>query len=191
MIKVLRLGHRRGRDDRISTHVGLTARQWGADEIIFSGEKDDNILESQKDIIDRWGGNTKIRYTDQWKSEIKDFEGLKVHLTMYGLSIDEEMEGLIEEFSDVDCSCRESAHSSNPEECCEKDLLVVVGAEKVPRWVYTHVDYNISVGNQPHSEIAALAVFLDRIQEGEVKKNFEGAEIEVRPSEDQKLTEEK
>jgi len=169
MIEVLRLGHRRGRDDRISTHVGLTARQWGADEIIFSGEKDDNILDSQRDIIERWGGKTEIKYTDEWKSEIKDFEGLKVHLTMYGLRIDEEIEGLKKEFSD-------------------QDLLVIVGAEKVPRWVYNHVDYNISVGNQPHSEIAALAVFLDRIQEGEVKKNFVDAEIEVRPSEDQKLT---
>ena len=169
MIKVLRLGHRRGRDDRISTHVGLTARQWGADEIVFSGEKDDNILESQRDITERWGGKTDIRYTDDWKSEIKDFEGLKVHLTMYGLKIGEKMEELYERFE-------------------SEDLLVIVGAEKVPRWVYTHVDYNISVGNQPHSEIAALAVFLDRIQDHTIKEYFEDAEIEVRPSEDQKLT---
>lgn len=171
MIKVLRLGHRRGRDDRISTHVGLTARQWGADEIIFSGEKDDNILESQRDITDRWGGNTEIRYTEDWKSEIKDFEGLKVHLTMYGEKIDDKIEGLKEEFD-------------------KEDLLVIVGAEKVPRWIYTHVDYNISVGNQPHSEIAALAVFLDRIQDQEIKEDFDDAQIEVRPSEDRKLTEE-
>ena len=170
MIKVLRLGHRRGRDDRISTHVGLTARQWGADEIVFAGEKDDNMLESQKDIIARWGGNTELKYVDDWKSEIKEFEGLKVHLTMYGLKINEEIENLEEEFE-------------------EEDLLVIVGAEKVDRWVYTHVDYNISVGNQPHSEIAALAVFLDRIQENGVKEEFEDAEIKVNPSEDRKLTE--
>ena len=170
MIKVLRLGHRRGRDDRISTHVGLTARQWGADEIVFAGEKDDNMLESQKDIIARWGGNTELKYVDDWKSEIKEFEGLKVHLTMYGLKINEEIENLQEGFE-------------------EEDLLVIVGAEKVDRWVYTHVDYNISVGNQPHSEIAALAVFLDRIQENGVKEEFEDAEIKVNPSEDRKLTE--
>lgn len=169
MIKVLRLGHRRGRDDRISTHVGLTARQWGADEIVFSGEKDENILESQRDITERWGGKTDIRYTDDWKSEIKDFEGLKVHLTMYGLKIGEKIGELKEKFE-------------------SEDLLVIVGAEKVPRWVYTHVDYNISVGNQPHSEIAALAVFLDRIQDHTFKEDFEDAEIEVRPSEDRKLT---
>lgn len=171
MIKVLRLGHRLGRDDRISTHVGLTARQWGADEIVFSGEKDDGIIESQRDIIDRWGGDVDIRYTEEWRKEIREFEGLKVHLTMYGEKIGDRMEDLRREFG-------------------EEDLLVVVGAEKVPRWVYENVDYNISVGNQPHSEIAALAVFMDRIQEEEIKEGFEGAEIEVEPSEDRKLTKE-
>lgn len=170
MIKILRLGHRRGRDDRISTHVGLTARQWGADKIVFSGESDDKMIESQKDIIDRWGGDTEVEYREDWKEVIKEFEGLSVHLTMYGLKIDEEIEGLREEFKD-------------------RNLLVVVGAEKVPRWIYTHVDYNISVGNQPHSEIAALAVFLDRIQDSGIKEEFEGSEIHVEPSEDRKLTE--
>jgi len=172
MIKVLRLGHRLGRDDRISTHVGLTARQWGADEIVFSGEKDEGMLESQKDIIERWGGKTSIGYTEEWKKEIRDFEGLKVHLTMYGEKLNDSIHELRQEFFD-------------------KDLLIVVGAEKVPRWVYKNVDINLSVGNQPHSEIAALAVFMDRIQEGKIKEEFEDADIYVEPSEDRKLTKEK
>lgn len=171
MIKVLRLGHRLGRDDRISTHVGLTARQWGADEIVFSGEKDEGILDSQRDIIDRWGGDIQIRYTEEWKKEIRGFEGLKVHLTMYGEDINVKEDEIKQRFG-------------------EEDILVVVGAEKVPRWVYKNVDYNVSVGNQPHSEIAALAVFLDRIQEEGIKKDFDGAEIKVEPSEDRKITEE-
>jgi tRNA (cytidine56-2'-O)-methyltransferase len=170
MIKVLRLGHRAGRDDRISTHVGLTARQWGADEIVFSGEKDENMLESQRDIIDRWGGDIELRYTKEWKKEIREFEGLKVHLTMYGEKIDEKLDEIKQEFSSLE------------------DILVIVGAEKVDRWVYENIDYNISVGNQPHSEIAALAVFLDRLQEGDIKEDFDGAEIEVEPSKDRKLT---
>lgn len=171
MIKVLRLGHRRGRDDRISTHVGLTARQWGADKVVYSGESDGNMIESQRDIIERWGGETEVEFREDWKKVIRDFEGLKVHLTMYGLKINDRLEALEEEW--------------------DEDILVVVGAEKVPRWVYTHVDYNISVGNQPHSEIAALAVFLDRIQDEGLKEDFEGAEIEVEPSEDRKITSEK
>ncbi len=170
MIKVLRLGHRRGRDDRISTHVGLTARQWGADKVVYSGESDDNMIESQRDIIERWGGDMEVEFREDWKSVIKNFEGLKVHLTMYGLKIDEKLETLEDEW--------------------DENLLVIVGAEKVPRWVYTHVDYNISVGNQPHSEIAALAVFLDRIRDEGLEEEFSGAEIEVEPSEDRKVTRE-
>lgn len=172
MIKVLRLGHRAGRDDRISTHVGLTARQWGAEEVVFSGEKDTNMIESQQDIIDRWGGDIDVSYTESWKNVIKEFDGLKVHLTMYGLRIDDEIGDIKERFED-------------------EDLLVIVGAEKVPRWVYENVDYNLSVGNQPHSEIAALAVFLDRIQDRDIKTGFEDADIEVEPSKDRKITEEK
>lgn len=171
MIKVLRLGHRAGRDDRISTHVGLTARQWCADEITYAGQHDSNMMQSVEDIVERWGGNFSVRYTEEWKKEIKDFSGLKVHLTMYGEKINNKISEIREEFSD-------------------KDLLIVVGAEKVPRQVYNNVDYNISVGNQPHSEIAALAVFMDRIQDGKLKEKFEDAEIEVEPSEDRKLTKE-
>ncbi len=48
----------------------------------------------------------------------------------------------------------------------KKKIFVIVGAEKVPRIVYDLADYNVSVGTQPHSEISALAVFLDRIQKG-------------------------
>lgn len=170
MIKVLRLGHRAGRDDRISTHVGLTARQWGASKIVYSGQHDQNMMDSLDDIIGRWGGEFKVEYTEEWKKEIKDFEGLKVHLTMYGEKIDEKLNEIETDFE-------------------EKDLLVIVGAEKVPRWVYNRVDYNVSVGNQPHSEIAALAVFLDRVQNEGIKEEFEDSKISVVPSEDRKLTE--
>ena len=49
----------------------------------------------------------------------------------------------------------------------EEEILVVVGAEKVPRDIYEKADYNVSIGTQPHSEISALAILLDRIQQGE------------------------
>ncbi len=168
MINVLRLGHRRGRDDRISTHVGLTARQWGASGIIYSGERDDSMMDSLRDIIDRWGGEFEVEYTESWKSAITGFDGLKVHLTMYGEKLDDKQEELGQKLAG-------------------EDVLVIVGAEKVPRWVYENADYNISVGNQPHSEIAALAVFLDRFFD--IEEDFEDGDIEVVPSEDQKLTE--
>jgi tRNA (cytidine56-2'-O)-methyltransferase len=37
------------------------------------------------------------------------------------------------------------------------------------------VDYNIAVGNQPHSEVAALAILLDRIFDGkQFSRDFRG-----------------
>jgi tRNA (cytidine56-2'-O)-methyltransferase len=54
-------------------------------------------------------------------------------------------------------------------------MLIVVGAEKVPPEVYQEADFNVAVGNQPHSEVAALAIFLDRLSEGEgLHQDFEG-----------------
>jgi tRNA (cytidine56-2'-O)-methyltransferase len=168
MITVLRLGHRRGRDDRISSHVGLTARQFGADKVIYSGEKDDNMLESLEDVRDRWGGDLDITYREDYRRVIKDFEGTSVHLTMYGLPFREEMD-----------AAREA-----------EDILVVVGSQKVPREVYELVDHNLAVGNQPHSEVTATGIFLYELQDREIPSSFPGAAIEVEPSADQKLTRE-
>ena len=65
----------------------------------------------------------------------------------------------------------------------EDKILVIVGAEKVPRDVFEKSDYNVSVGTQPHSEISALAVLLDRIQKGEqFDKKFYDPEREIIPT---------
>ncbi|GBL41278.1 tRNA (cytidine(56)-2'-O)-methyltransferase [Nitrosarchaeum sp.] len=65
----------------------------------------------------------------------------------------------------------------------EENLLIVVGAEKVPREIYELADYNVGIGNQPHSEISALAILLDRIQKGEqFKNNFPGAKRKIIPT---------
>jgi len=59
---------------------------------------------------------------------------------------------------------------------------VVVGAEKVPFEVYQRADFNVGVTNQPHSEIAGLAVFLDRLFEGrELDREWDGADKRVVP----------
>lgn len=65
----------------------------------------------------------------------------------------------------------------------EKKVLVIIGAQKVPREVYTLADYNVAIGNQPHSEIGALSVFLDRIFKGkELKKSFRGGKLRIIPN---------
>ncbi len=164
-VYVLRLGHRPGRDKRISTHVALTARAFGAKGIYFN-VYDESVFKSVEDVVERWGGNFFIKSIN-WRNLLKDFNGLKVHLTMYGIPLTEKIDEI-------------KRHDN---------ILVVVGAEKVPREVYDLCDMNVSIGNQPHSEVAALAVFLDRIMDGFVfKVKFEDAKIRIVPCERGKKT---
>ncbi|RLI08527.1 tRNA (cytidine(56)-2'-O)-methyltransferase, partial [Candidatus Bathyarchaeota archaeon] len=65
----------------------------------------------------------------------------------------------------------------------DRPLRVGVGSEKGPRVVYEVADLNVAIGHQPHSEVAALAVFLDRLFGGsELRREFGGARIRVVPS---------
>ena len=163
MIAVLRIGHRISRDKRITTHVALVARAFGADKILVDTE-DKKIEESIVSICSRFGGDFSIETGVDSKKIVKNWKGNIVHLTMYG----EELEKSVKKIDK------------------NKDLLVVVGAEKVPPWIYEMADYNISIGNQPHSEVAALAIFLDRFtSDGWLNKRFEG-KIKILPSDKRK-----
>jgi len=64
----------------------------------------------------------------------------------------------------------------------KQDILIIIGAEKVPPYVYQKADFNISIGNQPHSEVAALAVFLDRYTNGLWQNKKFNGKIEIQPS---------
>ena len=66
----------------------------------------------------------------------------------------------------------------------DKDLTIVVGGAKVPPEIYDICQYNIAVGNQPHSEVAALALFLEEIMNEEIM--FENAKLKIIPSENGK-----
>ena len=60
----------------------------------------------------------------------------------------------------------------------------MVGAEKVPREIFEMADYNVAIGNQPHSEISALSVLLDRIQQGkQFDSGFKNSERVIIPQE--------
>jgi tRNA (cytidine56-2'-O)-methyltransferase len=159
---VLRLGHRPGRDNRMTTHVGLTARALGADRVVIAGDASDSRA-TIEDITARFGGPFEVELSDEWRPLIREWPGAVVHLTMYG-----------ERVQDVEGEIRER-HRSEP-------LLVVVGSQKVPFDVYEASDYNVGVTNQPHSEVAGLAVFLDRLFEGrELDREWEGADRKVVP----------
>jgi tRNA (cytidine56-2'-O)-methyltransferase len=54
----------------------------------------------------------------------------------------------------------------------------------VPPEVYQRADLNVSVGNQPHSEVAAIAILLDRVFQGKMlQRDYQGAQIKVLPCE--------
>ncbi|QLG51039.1 tRNA (cytidine(56)-2'-O)-methyltransferase [Natrinema halophilum] len=171
-VAVLRLGHRPGRDDRMTTHVGLTARALGADRVLFPDNAGQS-LETVADITDRFGGPFAAELTDSPLGDIRDWEGRVVHLTMYG-----------ERVQDVEADIR-AAHESAGDA-----LLLVVGSEKVSFDVYEEADWNVGVTNQPHSEVAGLAVFLDRLFEGrELEQEWVDADRRVTPMETGKRVE--
>ncbi|PSQ12261.1 tRNA (cytidine(56)-2'-O)-methyltransferase [Halobacteriales archaeon QS_5_70_15] len=163
-VSVLRLGHRPGRDSRMTTHVGLTARALGADRVLIAGDASDS-RETIEDITARFGGPFEVELTDEWRPVIRDWTGTVVHLTMYG-----------ERVQDVEAGIRERHREGGD------PILVVVGAGKVPFDVYEASDFNVGVTNQPHSEVAGLAVFLDRLFEGaELDREWENADRRVVP----------
>ncbi|WP_251329930.1 tRNA (cytidine(56)-2'-O)-methyltransferase [Haloplanus pelagicus] len=170
-VVVLRLGHRPGRDDRMTTHVALTARALGADRAVLVGDAS-QAAETVADITDRFGGPFDVTVTDAYRPILRDWEGPVVHLTMYG-----------EPVETVTDAVRER-HRTDP-------LLVVVGAGKVDFEVYDRANWNVGVTNQPHSEVAALAVFLDRLFEGrELDRKWEDADRRVVPQATGKRVEE-
>ncbi|MCL1810930.1 MAG: tRNA (cytidine(56)-2'-O)-methyltransferase [Methanomassiliicoccaceae archaeon] len=152
----------------MTTHVALSSRALGASGIFVDTK--DSVLETNiGSVADRFGGDFKIETGVQWKRILRDFDGEVVHLTMYGQRIDEAM----------------------PKISKEKDLLIVVGAEKVPPEVYQAADHNISVGNQPHSEIAALAIFLYSFTDGKNLYSDRDGQMTVIPNERGKTVVEK
>lgn len=173
-VVVLRLGHRPERDQRVTTHVGLTARALGASGMLLaSGDR--GVINSLNEVTGRWGGDFSAKLVDSWKQEVRKWQeagGRVVHLTMYGQNLPDVMDEVKETGS----------------------LMVVVGAEKVPPDIYQMADWNVAVGSQPHSEIASLAVFLDRLNTAAgtdvLTQEFEGGTLKITPAVRGKIVEE-
>ena len=174
-IVVLRWGHRPTRDSRLTSHVALTARALGASGFVLSDLDDQKIKETVEKLAQNWGGFFTFEMGTSWKSAVKRWKakgGIVVHLTAYGENL---------QTSGVLSRIKSSA----------KDVLVIVGSQKVPSEFFSDEisDFNVAVGNQPHSECAALAVFLDRFFEGkELGKVFENAKTTIVPQERGKKT---
>jgi len=103
--------------------------------------RDDALAERVAAVSDRWGGPFEVVPVDDWKSVVRSFPGAVVHLTMYGLPLERTL----------------------PRLARHRAILLVVGGAKVPSELYRQATYNVAVGHQPHSEVAAVAVMLERL----------------------------
>jgi len=163
-IEVVRLGHRPERDKRMTTHVCLTARAWGADRV-YVDMADPELEERIARVAEQFGGEFEVRTGVSPRGLVKSSRAKVVHLTMYGENVASWDEARWEDLRSAPC------------------VLVVVGSTKVPREFYEMADVNAAVGNQPHSEVAALAVFLDRLTGGEGLLRDMGGRMTVVPME--------
>lgn len=174
-VAVLRLGHRVGRDPRITTHLGLVARAFGADTFYLAGDEDSKLFDSLSAVGERFGAplslahvKSPMRLLRRWvESDCGDGSpGVAVHLTMYG----------------------ESFQDAIPKMNHDRPLLIVVGGAKVPGEIFKFCQHNVAIGNQPHSEVAALALFLyEWDSKGMKPENFKGGRLEVVPSVEGKI----
>jgi tRNA (cytidine56-2'-O)-methyltransferase len=144
----------------------LTARALGADGIIVTGNRDRRLVETINRVTKQFGGSFTIEMGKSWRESVLQFRrsgGKVIHLTAYGMPLPRVI-GAMRGWSG--------------------DLLVVVGAEKVPGELYHIADWNVAVTNQPISEVSALGVFLDWLSEHrDLERPFSNAVIRIVPTE--------
>jgi tRNA (cytidine56-2'-O)-methyltransferase len=148
--------------------LGLVSRALGANEFLVSGDKNNKMFETINQVTKTFGGvfltkhlESPMTWIRNYKSEEKGgINGTIIHLTMYG----------------------EDYRKIVPLIPKNKPLAIIVGGAKVPASIYRMAHYNVSVGNQPHSEVAALALLLDKLQEGKsIDQDFSNPKLEIIP----------
>jgi len=167
MIEILRLSHRIARDKRISTHLGLTARTFGIQAIYYAGQKDNQLEQSLEKMNANFGSFSRFIYVKNPLALVKEKKQqgyFIIHLTMYGLSLGNELSNIKK----------------------QKKILFVVGSEHVPSKYYHEADLNLAVTNQPHSELSAIAIILYELTKGK-SIEYKNAKLKIQPSERGKI----
>lgn len=157
-VSVLRLGHRAGRDPRLTTHVALVARALGAQRLYLE-PPDDALAGRVAQVARTWGGAFEVVGVRDWKRLVRQFDGCVAHLTMYGQPLER-----------VAPRIRRAGA-----------VLAVVGGAKVPPDLYRLATVNVAVGHQPQSEVGALALFLDRVVGPPPRASWAGATHRIVP----------
>jgi len=136
--------------------------------MILADVEDRQIKKTMAEVVSNWGGPFFFQMGIPWKTAVGTWRiknGIVVHLTAYGENV---------QTSTVLQRIRATG----------KDVMVIVGSQKVPSEFFSSKvsDFNVAVGNQPHSECSSLAVFLDRFFCGrELVKRFENAKVRIVP----------
>ena len=167
-IKLLRLGHRIHRDHRTTTHCALVARAFGSSEMYYCGNEDDSLQSSIEKVNESWGGDFSVTYVKSWKSFInkcKKENNFIILCTMYGKNIPD-LESELRSILDI------------------QDIVIIIGSEKIPPELINLADINVAISNQPHSEVAALAILLDRLFQGkQLNLKFPDSKLNIIPQE--------
>ncbi len=167
-INLLRLGHRIHRDHRTTTHCALVARAFGASKMYYCGQEDDSLQNTITKVNESWGGDFEVTYLDSWKSFInkrKKENHFIILCTMYGKNI-----------PDIETNLVNISQT--------QDIIIIIGSEKIPPELISLSDVNVAISNQPHSEVAALAILLDRLFKGkQLNLDFSNSKINIIPQE--------
>ena len=62
------------------------------------------------------------------------------------------------------------------------DVRIILGGKKVPGKVFSYADWNVAISNQPHSEVGALAIFLDHLFPNALNQSFDNPQKQINPS---------
>ncbi|MFH0969875.1 MAG: tRNA (cytidine(56)-2'-O)-methyltransferase [Candidatus Diapherotrites archaeon] len=131
---------------------------------MLNERNDHHIAQTVEKINQTFGGKFKIEfYKNPWKTlqQFKEKGYHIIHLTMYG---------------------KQPGDAIKQIQKLEK-IVIMIGADKVPGTAYQEADYNISITRQPHSEVAALSVFLHYLWVGKEEEFvFKGGKKTIIPS---------
>ena len=127
---------------------------------MFLHPPDPAVEQSVADVRARWGGSFEVVPAPSWTAVVRAAPGPVVHLTMYGLPLARMLPRL-----------RRAT-----------DVLLVAGGAKVPPRLYGEATFNVSVGSQPHSEVAAVAVALRELLGLPGPRPFPGARQRIVPA---------
>lgn len=158
MITVLSIGEK---NPRVKLNLCLTARAFGAAKIIFVGRRDANISKHISAINGTWGGIFKVDFASSVKSAVEPLTKYKsVYLTMFGLPL-KQLKYTVKTY---------------------KNILLIVTSKEYDKQVGELADFKLSITSQPHSQAAAIAIFLHEFFDGrEQAMQFQNAKVKVVP----------